>query len=176
MSSNGDYPYNGDRDRPSPTFKPCPDHDGRDPTVVCDCQGTGRLQTNGHQLKYWDARHVVCPQCEASGVARDAMKGRGRCANKCQPDPENGVRRYRGADGLAGRICTDCDNGRMRPVCPDCRASARAEKILEGLPWRAVFGGDPRGYVLKIARRTVPREDIENGRAESAGDVIAVPS
>ena len=37
-------------------------------------------------------------------------------------------------------------------LCPDCRATARVQKMLpEG--FKAIFGGDPRGCVLKI---TVP--------------------
>ncbi len=62
------------------------------------------------------------------------------------------------------------------PICPDCRTQDRAKAALLGTSWFAVFGGDPRGYTLKLAKSTVSRDDIDNGRAEQRGDVIGVPS
>ena len=49
---NGDWPYNGDRDRP----------------MVNEWQGRPIVREK------WDRRYVVCPECEASGVSKSAMR------------------------------------------------------------------------------------------------------
>jgi hypothetical protein len=154
---NGDWPYNGDRDRPSMAFRPCDDcqHTGcracsgtgigceACPKSGCvECQGTGQLQTNGRERMRWDARYQVCPQCEQL-AARSTLKRAG---------------------------------GKGEPVCPDCRSVARVNALMADTEWRAVVNGDPRGCVLAIARRGVADEDIQNGRAQSRGDQIGVPA
>jgi hypothetical protein len=88
--------------------------------------------------------------------------------------------------------------------CPDCRTADRVRALLTGSGWMPVFGGDPRGCVLKVARECICHKScggcgittyaespanpeclkhgtqgkaaIDNGRAESRGDVIGVPS
>lgn len=159
---NGDYPYNGDRDRPD------------------------REQPNARAQ--WDRWHVTCPRCEQLCV-KSMMK---RVAYM--------------SEGKGGRTY-------YRQECPDCRTQALVTKLLQDTPWRPVFQGDPRGCVLKIARRLMSTErcdqcysrdtyneiqndipgrrclscqhwtggptageDIANGRAESRGDVIGVPA
>lgn len=74
---NGDWPYNGDRDRPSMSH-------------VNVSQGL-----TGQDLRErWDKRYTICPNCETSGVSKSAMKiseamkgsGSRSCSEKICPD------------------------------------------------------------------------------------------
>ena len=58
------------------------------------------------------------------------------------------------------------------PVCPDCRTQMHITALLLGSAFAPVFGGDPRGYVLKIRPLAVSERDAEQGHP----DVIGVPS
>lgn len=138
---NGDWPYNGDRDRPSKTFRTCEHCDGTAKVAprpwLCgsvpkpddwvsddclDCQGTGRLQTNGRECQRWDSRYGVCTTCGASGVSRSVL--------------------------LKGGICPDCrTTDAVKALLADVDARATG-KMLIG--WSAKFQGDPRGAVLRI--------------------------
>lgn len=57
------------------------------------------------------------------------------------------------------------------PTCPDCRTQDAVRRLLTGTPFAPVFGGDPRGAVLKLAPVFASRDDIESGRAR----LLAVP-
>lgn len=143
---NGDWPYNGDRDRPSMTFRlcdPCGKVGCREcagtgigceacPRTGCQtCQGTGRLQTNGRERQHWDRFYRTCDRCNVL-IARSQVTGAG--------------------------------------VCADCRAEDRAQAALpEG--WRLKTQGDPRGCVLQIA----PPSVTTDGYTDTQG-WIGVPS
>jgi hypothetical protein len=48
-------------------------------------------------------------------------------------------------------------------VCPDCYAESKVRAIVpEG--WRPVFGGDPRGAVLRLVPAETPEAHVQNGR------------
>lgn len=49
-------------------------------------------------------------------------------------------------------------------ACPDCRTSAAVQVLLSDTAMRPVFGGDPRGAVLKLVPKDTPEEDVQNGR------------
>lgn len=49
-------------------------------------------------------------------------------------------------------------------VCPDCYAQDKVEGLLRGTPLKAVFGGDPRGAVLRLVPRATTREEEQSGR------------
>ena len=110
---NGDWPYNGDRDRPS-----------------------------------------ACPKCEASGVAKSAMR---RSVDKC-PCAFVAAERTR---------CTDCGGTRHPQICPDCRTQELVIALLNhqtgAQRWNGaitpIFGGDPRGAVLRLSTPSYPYDD-----------------
>ena len=56
-------------------------------------------------------------------------------------------------------------------VCPDCRTQERVRAVIaaDAPAWKAIFGGDPRGAVLKLARVDARIDDIHSGRAETIG-------
>lgn len=56
-------------------------------------------------------------------------------------------------------------NGWVGLVCPDCRTQDAVRELLTGTPFMPVFGGDPRGAVLKLAPVGATRENIDNGTA-----------
>lgn len=51
-------------------------------------------------------------------------------------------------------------------ACPDCRTAAAVTATLKGAEgvWRPVFGGDPRGAVLRLVPKDAKPEDVESGR------------
>jgi hypothetical protein len=83
------------------------------------------------------------------------------------------------------KVCPNCEGlwapvSFARGVCPDCRTEALVRAALgvvktadgdtvavrtEGRPaWQPVFGGDPRGAVLRLVPAGTSREDIDSGR------------
>lgn len=124
---NGDWPYNGERDRPSAISRPCGACNGegmRSPigahkAVTCGtCGGTGNIwarDVKAHALH--DRQFATCPHCGSSGVAKTAMR----------MSPNQKAR-----------------------VCPDCRTNELAAQSLPA-GFRAHFQGDPRGYVFYVA-------------------------
>lgn len=116
---NGDWPYNGDRDRPAIN------------------EWAGDLV----RIK-WDKRYTTCPRCEASGVAVSAM-------------------RYRSTVGEEGFERA----GRVPKICPDCRTQELVEALFSteyGITMpevKAIFQGDPRGAVLRLATPHYPWSD-----------------
>lgn len=156
---------------------------------------------------------VTCPGCEGSWVPSSFARRPGKVFALLSQqgtaipetaltadelgagDPDALARQLAPADAKLPLVWRDVTrNDAINPkVCPDCRTAAHVEALLARTPWRPIFGGDPRGCVLKIARRlsreypapSLPHiyrdapttdEDIQNGRAESRGDVIRVPA
>lgn len=113
---NGDWPYNGGRDRPA----------------------LSELSGDLVQLK-WDKRYTVCPKCEASGVAKSAMRW------TIEPN------------GSTSRML----------VCPDCRTQELVKALLtaddclitRNAKITPVFGGDPRGAVLRLSTPNYPYDE-----------------
>src|SRR3990167_7621650 len=114
---NGDWPYNGDRDRP-----------------------------------WWDKQYPTCPKCEASGVAKSAMR---RSVDKC-PCAFVAAERTR---------CSTCGGTRHPQICPDCRTQELVTTLLlntckdacaDHASVTAIFGGDPRGAVLRLSTPNYP--------------------
>ncbi len=190
---NGDYPFNGDRDRPSMTFRTC-EHCNATGTVkprvhkgannsrvynidtlkwewgVCncanhngvrfddclDCQGTGKLQTNGKERMRYDARYTVCPKCETSGVSKGAM-----------------VTSTTEWDNVGDWQANQTKHRRVK-VCPDCRTAELVRELLKTASiaqsfnenkFAAVFGGDPRGAVLRLSTPNWPYDKSGRGGA-----------
>lgn len=111
---NGDFPYNGDRDRPTMTFKTC------------------------EERKRHDAKYTTCPKCEASGVSKGAMRLSTELGNAKSQYPTERVR-----------------------VCPDCRTQELVTFLLRAQQPRVwpVFGGDPRGAVLRLSTPNYPYDE-----------------
>lgn len=129
---NGDWPYNGDRDRPIMIESASVKGDARD---------------------RWDKRYTVCPKCEASGVARAAMRW-----SRGQP-PRMGA--------VIGKelICPDCRtqelvNALLGKHCY-CKHEDPKHECTCGGPYlfKPIFQGDPRGAVLKLATPGYPWSD-----------------
>ena len=147
---NGDWPYNGDRDRP---YRPL---------------GGGMVESDEsieRRRVAWDKRYTVCPKCETSGVARSAL----RTSNECRVTP-------------SGVLTTDGKLGDRAKVCPDCRTQELVRELLNQVQRdcqhdsksmfpvacvcviEPVFGGDPRGAVLRLSTPRFPyRDDGANG-------------
>lgn len=49
-------------------------------------------------------------------------------------------------------------------VCPDCYAQNKVIRLLAGSAYRPVFGGDPRGAVLRLVPVNTTHEDEQSGR------------
>ena len=124
---NGDWPYNGDRDRPLPRNEATEQH---------------------------DKLYTVCPKCEASGVAKSAMRKPAAC-EECTDQKES------------RRFC-------KHQICPDCRTQELVTALLNLIDpgckcgtedkFKAVFGGDPRGAVLKLSTPNYPYDECgKNG-------------
>ncbi len=162
---NGDWPYNGDRDRPSMTFAPCVGCaqtgcrtcsgtgigcEGCARTGCITCQGAGKVQTNGRERMRHDARYGICPYCEASGVAKSQLlRGKALASGDrgCWTKPGPGDR-----------------------ACPDCRnTGAIVHALAEVDGYFARVGGDPRGWVVRLFTKDTPEAEIENGRARGIG-------
>lgn len=65
--------------------------------------------------------------------------------------------------------CPECGSGFVRSsfrkgVCPDCRTSQLVRDALAGTAFKPVFGGDPRGAVLRLAPIGATAADIDSGR------------
>ena len=61
-------------------------------------------------------------------------------------------------------------------VCPDCRTEELVRAALEPFPaFTPIFGGDPRGYVLKLNTPSrAQREDPQTGAI--SGEAVGVPT
>lgn len=140
---NGDWPYNGDRDRPA-RCNCLPD---TDPQNKCNAE---------RARERWDARYTICPKCEASGVAKTAMR----------LSHENGIPK---SQYPVERV----------KVCPDCRTQELVRELLctrthlgpedthDTLcsDFTPIFQGDPRGAVLLLATPSFPwSKDGSKGR------------
>ena len=183
---NGDWPYNGDRDRPS---------------KARNAEGE-ELDWSVRERARWDARYTVCPKCEASGVAKSALK----TSSECRTTP-SGVRTTGDKLGNLVKVCPDCrtqelvntllatltgihtcDNPnkatcgschrswcyRCEPtpasLCPWCHGVGESIAPWAGSPYKAHFGGDPRGCVLVISTPGYPWTEDGRGRG------LAVPT
>lgn len=104
---NGDWPYNGDRDRPA---------------NQCTCSNLSG-QHNSHcliaQRSRHDSRYTVCPKCEASGVSKSSL----RWSSDFGKDAE-----VKSVDGAKVMVAE-----RMK-VCPDCRTQELVNELLDTLP------------------------------------------
>ena len=103
----------------------------------------------------WDKLYTTCPKCDTSGVAKSAMR------------PSDGIWVKRGKDPVR--------------VCPDCRTQELVSALLDQATLRiwpmlpkehtqpanvikAVFGGDPRGAVLRLSTPGYPYDSCgKNG-------------
>lgn len=168
---NGDWPYNGDRDRPSVipslchvcngtgAFKIVAELDAMPIFDDCEaCHGTGKTWTRDIKA---DARHNVryatCPQCLISGVSKLSMS-------------------------ISSELKQRCGNGQPTRICPDCRTRELVTVSLAGItrtdtaqttPYskhasliRPVFGGDPRGAVLRLDTPGFPCDVSGRGGAD----------
>jgi DnaJ-class molecular chaperone len=149
---NGDWPYNGDRDRPNAMAVDCGNCGGTgtfsdvfmaagQELPKCSlCHGNGKTWHRDEEAdKRHDRRYAVCPKCEASGVAKAAMK-------RVQPK---------------GSLKTA-----FYYECPDCRTQELVTALLRVQQPRvwAVFGGDPRGAVLRLSTPGYPYDECgKNG-------------
>lgn len=155
---NGDYPYNGDRDRPSADERTVP---------------------NGlyNRREKWDARYTTCPKCEASGVAKSAMRlSASEHDNKCRECSEVG----RSTGSMTGLVHANGPTQHtFKPtpvnVCPDCRTQELVYALLAeenkerecGMigdcpckdQIKPIFQGDPRGAVLRLQTPGYPWSD-----------------
>src|SRR3990167_8238502 len=137
---NGDWPYNGDRDRPE--LAPHPSASMNRPEDIMA------------RRERWDKQYPTCPKCEASGVAKSAMR---RSVDKC-PCAFVAAERTR---------CTDCGGTRHPQICPDCRTQELVIALLNhqtgAQRWNGaitpIFGGDPRGAVLRLSTSSYPYDD-----------------
>jgi hypothetical protein len=124
---NGDWPYNGDRDRPSRSCG-CGLRQEHAQTEACK-------QRSGQER--WDGHYTTCPKCEASGVSKSIMR----------VSSEMRVKRgdERGERYNSRNTKFEC----AVKVCPDCRT---VELVKAALPegFTAVISGDPRGCVFKV--------------------------
>ncbi len=125
---NGDWPFNGDRDRP---YRPL---------------GGGLVESDesiNKRRERWDKQYTECPKCQASGVAKSAMRYSSKLAPNYEGDPQSPIK---------------------QKVCPDCRIQELASKLLAGSSFAPVFNGDPRGAVLVISTPNYPyKDDGSNG-------------
>lgn len=172
---NGDWPYNGDRDRPNALKSACAMCDAHGKVegsnAECgECSGSGWTWHRDVKAdERHDRRYTVCPKCEASGVSRSAMRW---SAWQVLSNPDNPKDKVRTRER----------------ICPDCRTVELVQALVQGLrdnckhdsksmlpvactcAVEAVFGGDPRGCVLKVK--------VPSGRNNSWGSedpAICVP-
>lgn len=183
---NGDWPYNGDRDQPNAVESTCADCKGKGEMETgigmfpCDtCHGNGRTwHRDAERDARHDLRYAVCPKCEASGVAKSAMRSSVETENRCATCNEEGP-----AGGslqkAVHRYGPTKHTFRPKPlkVCPDCRTQELVRALLanrggsdnEGLMQHEIeafnrnitpiFQGDPRGAVLRLATPGYPWSD-----------------
>ena len=137
---NGDWPYNGDRDRPSTALTQITEHPSEETHMV----DTSRKARERH-----DARYTVCPKCEASGVAKSAMR------------PSDGIWVKYGTNPVI-KICPDCRTQELvyallSTTCPHCKPDEISVHYCSRV--EPIFQGDPRGAVLKLATPGYPWSD-----------------
>ena len=136
---NGDWPYNGDRDRPS-----------------CSCAFIDHAHGDDcvKEKARFDRRFTTCPKCEASGVAKSALKYSSRTFLVGKLD--------QGKSAVV-RVCPDCRTQELvRELLKRCQYDTGSAVILSGA-FEPIFQGDPRGAVLKLATPNYPWSD--DGRA-----------
>ena len=142
---NGDWPYNGDRDWPDWPLR-----------------------------ERWDKLYTTCPKCDTSGVAKSAMR------------PSDGIWVKRGKDPV--RVCPDCRTQELvqallpirEVTCPLCNgdgigqrgsAAGACQQCIGTKLIRAditpIFGGDPRGAVLRLSTPGFPYD--KSGRNGANG-------
>lgn len=147
---NGDYPYNGDRDRPSAYREPCAMCCGRGHypigTVCPQCNGNRDVWKRDTRAdERHDKRYTVCPRCETSGVDKNTMRF--------------------GSEGQ--RVCPDCRTQDLTRVVlqdasqeywksHDLATRDMDMKPRRDFPFVPVFGGDPRGAVLRLSTPNYP--------------------
>lgn len=133
---NGDWPYNGDRDRP----------------LAGDSLGAYMTVSR----ERWDKRYTQCPKCEASGVAKSAM----RFSSTLPKFP-------------AYKVCPDCRTQELVQALlqehskPQCvvyhplghKAGEQCQREV-----KAHFNGDPRGAVLVLETPGHPWSEDGRGR------------
>ena len=157
---NGDWPYNGDRDRPSRAFQ----YPGYIDSITNEWVNS-RMETDASikSRQRHDACYTVCPKCEASGVTKSAMR------------PSDGIWVKRGKDPV--RVCPDCRTQELvqallpirEVTCPLCNgdgigqrgsAAGACQQCIGTKLIRAditpIFGGDPRGAVLRLSTPGFP--------------------
>lgn len=102
-----------------------------------------------------ERKTAACPLCESSWVPNVITGGKLAKAAWEAIGGNNAPRPPWVLDPLACR------------ACPDCRTAAAVRVLVrEHLPmFQAVFTGDPRGYVVRLAPAQATREDIDCGRA-----------
>lgn len=134
---NGDWPYNGDRDRPG---------------AIQVREGVWKRDEAADARH--DKRFTVCPKCESSGVSKQAMRysseGRSTVREKVCPD----CRTQELVRALLARLESECqhDSKSMLPVPCTCAITP-------------IFGGDPRGAVLRLSTANFPYDESGRGGA-----------
>ncbi len=154
---NGDWPYNGGRDRPS-----------------CSCAFIDHQHGDScaKQKAWFDALYTVCPKCGTSGVRKSAMR-----SYVTVERTDEGKVKYRERHTM----CPDCRTQELvralLPVprevtCPSCNgdgigkrdsAAGVCNRCIGTKLIRAdmtpIFQGDPRGAVLRLATPGYPWSD-----------------
>ena len=148
---NGDYPYNGDRDRRMPT-QPF---------------GGAFIESEEALAKWrerWDKQYTVCPKCEASGVAKSALRTSSREWDRPEEWKPNQTKHRR------AKVCPDCRTQELVtatlteagvfhvPGCIEGRVVTQCIRPDCGFI-KAHFGGDPRGAVLVLETPGYPWSD-----------------
>lgn len=138
---NGDWPYNGDRDRP-----PIDKFRG---SIVRDM---------------WDLDYTKCPKCNASGIARSDMRKSGYLYRVGKNLTDTWVK-----GGTHVKVCSDCWTQELVQAClsywywHDRKGIDISKSGLHvspnGLPIKAIFQGDPRGAVLRLATPNYPYDE-----------------
>ena len=175
---NGDWPYNGDRDRPSALDTPCTacggsgyiqhGHADNRPmlTAKCNiCHGNGKTWHTKAAERH-DKRYTTCPKCEASGVAKTAMRRTfGSADSPCHCDGTIADPAIEDCPRHGGKVCPDC---RTQELVQSCLVEwyqhycQNTKVSLNRLTIKPIFQGDPRGAVLRLATPNHPWS--EDGR------------
>ena len=139
---NGDWPYNGDRDRPS-----------------CSCAFIDHQHGDScvKEKARFDAQFTECPKCETSGVSKSSLR--------TSSDPA--CKEYDGK----WKVCPDCRTQELVRATL-CEASKHAPLNQElqhtGVDtlclFKPIFNGDPRGAVLVLSTPNFPYTDDGRGR------------
>lgn len=122
-------------------------------------------QCNGDYPADNGERKVVpCPLCESQWVPSQITGGRLAQAAlsyrlaEVQWDRDQKPREYLLSISLV-----------VTKACPDCRTEAAVRLLLEGSPYQAITGGDPRGYVLALYSIGADRAAIDRGMVQGIG-------